>query len=140
MALVTARTENRWHVMAFSDRFVELPISPRERLDDVLRVTADLPFARTNCALPMLYAEQHGLKVDAFVIYTDNQTWFGDIHPCQALRQYRERSGLPSKLAVVAMTGDRFSIADPEDGGMMDVVGFDTASPAVISDFLRGGE
>ena len=28
-------------------------------------------------------------------------------------------------------------IADPDDAGMLDVVGFDTASPAVISDFVR---
>ena len=26
---------------------------------------------------------------------------------------------------------------DPNDGGMMDVVGFDTSVPAVISDFVR---
>jgi 60 kDa SS-A/Ro ribonucleoprotein len=31
----------------------------------------------------------------------------------------------------------RFSIADPNDAGMLDVVGFDTAIPSVISDFGR---
>ena len=28
--------------------------------------------------------------------------------------------------------------ADPNDRGMMDVVGFDTSAPAVIADFVRG--
>lgn len=38
---------------------------------------------------------------------------------------------------VVALVSNGFSIADPEDPGMLDVVGFDTAAPAVIADFIR---
>jgi hypothetical protein len=30
------------------------------------------------------------------------------------------------------------SIADPNDPGMLDVVGFDTATPQLVSDFARG--
>jgi 60 kDa SS-A/Ro ribonucleoprotein len=33
---------------------------------------------------------------------------------------------------------NKFSIADPDDAGMLDVVGFDAAAPAVIADFTRG--
>jgi 60 kDa SS-A/Ro ribonucleoprotein len=39
---------------------------------------------------------------------------------------------------VVGMVSNGFSIADPSDGGMLDVVGFDAAAPAVIADFIRG--
>jgi 60 kDa SS-A/Ro ribonucleoprotein len=35
------------------------------------------------------------------------------------------------------MTSNGFSIADPNDAGMMDVVGFDTAVPTVMADFIR---
>jgi 60 kDa SS-A/Ro ribonucleoprotein len=28
-----------------------------------------------------------------------------------------------------------FTIADPSDAGMLDVVGFDTATPSIIADF-----
>jgi 60 kDa SS-A/Ro ribonucleoprotein len=35
------------------------------------------------------------------------------------------------------MVSNGFSIADPSDAGMLDVVGFDTAAPAVIADFVR---
>jgi len=38
-------------------------------------------------------------------------------------------------LVVVGMVSNGFSIADPTDAGMLDVVGFDTATPALISDF-----
>jgi len=34
------------------------------------------------------------------------------------------------------MTSSGFSIADPNDAGMLDVVGFDAAAPQVISDFI----
>ncbi len=35
------------------------------------------------------------------------------------------------------MTSTGFSVADPDDAGMLDVVGFDTATPPVIADFAR---
>jgi 60 kDa SS-A/Ro ribonucleoprotein len=41
-------------------------------------------------------------------------------------------------MVVVAMTATSYSIADPRDAGMLDVVGFDTAAPNLISAFARG--
>ena len=73
-----------------------------------------LPFGGTDCALPMLYASEKGLQVDAFVVMTDNETWAGNIHPVEALRDYRRKTGIPAKLVVVGMTSTGFSIADPE--------------------------
>jgi len=46
-----------------------------QRLDDVVRVISGLPFDRTDCALPMLHAAGNNLPIDAFVVYTDNETW-----------------------------------------------------------------
>lgn len=115
-----------------------LRISPRRRLDDALRVVDEMPMGGTDCAQPMLYALAKGLEVDTFVVYTDNETWHGEIHPHQALRQYRERTGIPARLVVVGMTATEFSIADPSDPGMLDVAGFDAAVPSLISQFARG--
>jgi 60 kDa SS-A/Ro ribonucleoprotein len=84
----------------------------------------------------MVEALRHRWDVDAFVVYTDSETWAGNVHPVQALRAYRERTGIAAKLVVVAMASNGFSIADPEDAGMLDVVGFDTATPQVIADFV----
>jgi 60 kDa SS-A/Ro ribonucleoprotein len=36
------------------------------------------------------------------------------------------------------MTATEFTIADPKDGGMLDVVGFDTALPDAMAAFVRG--
>ncbi len=155
MSLITAATEPNTMVTIFSSggkHFVPsgasrtwlgesgistFDISPRQRLDDVVKATSGLPFGGTDVALPMLYAQERKLKIDAFVVYTDSETWHGDIHPAQALRDYRRKTGIPAKLVVVGMVSNGFSVADPDDAGMMDVVGFDTAAPALIADFIR---
>jgi 60 kDa SS-A/Ro ribonucleoprotein len=90
----------------------------------------------TDCALAGVVALKEKWEVDTFV-YTDNETWAGNIHPAQALREYRERMGIAAKLVVVAMASNGFSIADPDGAGMLDVVGFDAATPNVISDFMK---
>ena len=136
MALVTAAVEPHVTTIAFSHEMVPIAISPRQRLDDVVRQTNDLPFGATDCAKPMVWAMENGVSADAFVIYTDNETWFGKIHPVQALQEYRRKTGIPAKLVVVAMTSNGFSIADPNDAGMLDVVGFDAVAPQVIGDFI----
>jgi len=153
MALVTAATEpdhrfvaftkgsypSQWsktHGSQYDTGLSALAISPRQRLDDVVRGIATLPFGGTDCALPMVEALKHRWPVDAFVVFTDSETWAGNIHPAQALRVYRERMGIAAKLVVVAMTSNGFTIADPDDGGMLDVVGFDSATPNVLSDFI----
>jgi 60 kDa SS-A/Ro ribonucleoprotein len=148
MAMVTAATEARHRFVAFTNGpyrsmhaslgsgLTPLAISPRQRLDDVVQSISSLPFGGTDCALPMVEALTHRWEVDAFVVYTDSETWAGDIHPAQALRAYRERMGIAAKLVVVAMNSNGFSIADPDDAGMLDVVGFDTATPQVVSDFF----
>ncbi len=137
MALLTAATEAETHIVGFTGGMVPLPLSPSMRLDDAVRAVSGLPFDRTDCAQPMLYALERKLKVDAFVVYTDSETWAGSIHPVQALRQYRAQTGIAARLVVVGMVSNGFSIADPDDAGMLDVVGFDTATPAVIADFIR---
>lgn len=116
----------------------EVSISPRQRLDDIIKQTDKIPFGGTDCALPMLYALDKGLEVDLFTVMTDSETWAGDIHPFQALRKYREQTGIDAKLAVVGMTATDFSIADPDSPFMLDVVGFDTATPQLLSEFAKG--
>jgi len=148
MALVTAATEEHWQTLGFTAEpgqswsqgaaLTALPIGPSMRLDQAVAATASLPFGGTDCSLPMRWALERGVKADAFVVYTDSETWAGPVHPVQALREYREKTGIPAKLVVVGLVSNGFSIADPNDAGMLDVVGFDTAAPALIADFIRG--
>ena len=100
---------------------------------------SDLPFGGTDCAQPMLYALEHRIPVDVFVVMTDNETWHGEVHPVQALEQYRREMDRPgAKLVVLATSVTSFSIADPEDPGMLDIAGCDSAVPRIISEFALG--
>jgi 60 kDa SS-A/Ro ribonucleoprotein len=137
MALTHVRTDENVQVMAFADDFVPFTIGKTESVDSIVKRTDGLPFMGTDCSLPMLYALEHHLAVDLFVVYTDSETWAGTIHADEALRLYRERMGIAAKLVVVGMTSNGFTIADPNDAGMLDVVGFDAAAPALIADFAR---
>jgi 60 kDa SS-A/Ro ribonucleoprotein len=138
LAMVTAKTEPNYAIMAFSSGFIPIDISACSRLSDVIRITQSMPFDATNCSMPMLWASVNKIGVDVFNIYTDNETnWAGAMHPCQALRNYRNTFGIPAKLATVAATATGFTIADPSDAGMLDVCGFDTNVPAVLADFAR---
>lgn len=159
MALVTARTEPNHHIVGFTSpngrpggmvnprgiggmfggqsSLTSIEIGTRSRLDNVCKTLRALPMGGTDCSLPMLAAMQEKWPVDAFVIYTDSETWAGKVHPVEALRQYRNAMNIPAKLVVVGMCSNGFTIADPKDSGMLDVVGFDAAAPAVISDFIR---
>jgi 60 kDa SS-A/Ro ribonucleoprotein len=146
MALVTLITEPMTHTVAFSsDRYMgrgtgieTFAISKQQRVDDVVRATANLSFGATDCALPMTWALENKIEVDAFHVYTDSETNTGQIHPFQALRQYREKMGIDAKLIVYGMVGVPFTIADPRDRGMMDVVGLDASAPRIAADFAGG--
>jgi 60 kDa SS-A/Ro ribonucleoprotein len=150
MAMVTFKTEKNAQLMAFADRFVELDLSRRNRLDEVIKYMYGMGFGGTNCALPMAYATEHKIPVDLFVVYTDSETWgaggrgygFGynyqTGHPAQELQKYRKVMGIPAKLVVVGMTATECSIADPKDPGMLDVAGFDASVPEVLRGFALG--
>jgi 60 kDa SS-A/Ro ribonucleoprotein len=153
MALITANVENSYEFIGFtggssgyygrtnanvkaSGPVSILKISPRQRLDDVIKTISGLPFGTTDCSLPFTWAQDNKLPVESFAVYTDNETYAGRIQPSQALKAYRQKTGIPAKSAVVGMTATSVTIADPKDRGMLDVVGFDTATPQIMSDFF----
>lgn len=149
MALVTANVEADHHIVAFSSRgwtaggsrygwscgIESVPLTANMSLRDAVRMIEQVPMGGTDCALPMIYAKANDVEVDVFVVYTDSETWAGKVHPTQALREYRDKTGIPAKLIVCGMVSNGFSIADPDDGGMLDVVGFDTAAPNIMASF-----
>ena len=154
MALVTMRVEKDAMIKGFTagaggsgwyrydersglDGFIDLNISKRMLLDQVVEVMRSQAMGRTDCALPMVWATKAKVPIDAFCIYTDNETYAGNLHPFQALQEYRQKMGIPAKLIVAGVSANDVSIADPNDAGMLDVVGFDSTAPQIISDFVK---
>ncbi|XP_046844105.1 uncharacterized protein LOC124438154 [Xenia sp. Carnegie-2017] len=139
MALMTARTEQYCKFVAFSQEIVLIGMSSSMKLNEILNIFNEIPKGKTDCARPMLYALENNLKIDVFIVYTDSETNYGKVHPKEALKQYRHHSGIhDAKLIVVAMTSNGFTIADPDDPGMLDIAGFDSAATQVMREFILG--
>ena len=137
MAMVVARSNPKSEFWGFSSNFVQLNISATMSLNEVMRVISNLPFDTTDCSLPFVHAVKRGIKnIDAFAVFTDSETNSGG-HPVIALNSYRQFANNPKvKLAVWGMASNRFTINDPLDVNGMDLVGFDTAAPAIFQDFI----
>jgi 60 kDa SS-A/Ro ribonucleoprotein len=144
LALVTMATEPDTTVVGFTAGgrrnagLSELALSPRQRLDDAIASISDLPFGGTDCSLPFTWATEQKREFDSVVVFTDNETYAGAVHPHQALETYRQKLGLDTRLVVVGLTANEVSIADPANPAMLDVAGFDAAVPNLIADFCRG--
>ena len=138
LAVVAARTEPWTAIMGFADSFRDLGITAKDRIDEATRKVSGLTFGGTDASLPMTWALANKVNVDTFVVLTDSETWAGKIQPVQALVKYRQATGIDAKLIVVGMTSTGFTIADPTDAGMLDVVGFDGATPALMAKFAKG--
>jgi hypothetical protein len=141
MALVQVASEGtaNVHVRGFCSTLHNFDgkIHPNMTVQDAINAT-NVPFGSTDCALPMVKALEEGLKVDMFVVYTDSETYMGKIHPQVALQQYRDKTGINAKLVVVGMVSNCLSIADPADRNTLNLAGFDTATPEIMSLFASG--
>jgi 60 kDa SS-A/Ro ribonucleoprotein len=146
MAMTIARTEPAHIIRGFtSDSYgyrnsglTDLGISARTDLATAMRNVQRHNWGGTDCSLPMTWALANKVEVDTFVVITDNDTWAGNIHPFQALKEYRRKTGIDARMAVLGVQATDFTIADPSDAGMMDFVGFDSNAPRVLADFSAG--
>ncbi len=139
MSMVAARTEPYYMVRGFSTSLMDLGITPNQDFGTVLKNVTQRNFGGTDCAAPMVWALKNKVEIDTFAVFTDNETWAGGTHVHTALKNYRQKMGIPAKLIVAGIASTEFSIADPKDPkGQLDVVGFDTNAPAVMADFSAG--
>lgn len=146
-AMAVARTETNYYCAGFGSKdrshwggtvMREIDITPETPLEDIIKQTTKITFGATDCSIPMVDALERKIPVDVFVVFTDNETWAGKIHPFQALKEYRKKMKIDAKLIVMGMTSTGFTIADPSDPGMLDLVGLDSSAPQLISNFARG--
>lgn len=125
-------------VYGFSSTLRKINITKRDSIEATIRKVNIGDVSSTNPALLMQYATKHELPVDVFIMITDCEVNHGN-HPFMELKKYRRVTGRDAKLIVIGMTATNCTLADPSDGGMLDIVGFDTAAPTVIHEFVTGG-
>ena len=135
MAMLIARTEQEHMFVGFSNDLMPLPINPRQRMDDVLKIISNLPFGGTDISLPFTWALQQKVPYDYVCVMSDNEV-NGGYNVAQCLVNYRQKMGLKTKLAVVGTTATKFTVGDPKDDGTMSVAGFDSSVPAILSDWV----
>jgi len=137
MAMAIARNQPNHYIVGFNHQLVELNVSPSMRLDAALAALRKKAWdgGGTDCAKTFEHALKLGLDVDKFTIITDNETYAGGQAPVQALNKYRQKKGKMAKSVVIGTSVSSFTIADPKDGGMLDIAGFDSAAPQIIAGF-----
>ncbi|XP_022533477.2 60 kDa SS-A/Ro ribonucleoprotein [Astyanax mexicanus] len=136
MSMVIARTEPESEVLIFSEEaLVPCVISDDTSLIQVTAQLVQIQSVGTDCTLPIQWASENDKTVDVFIIFTNNET-YATINPTEALRTYREKTGVFSKLIVCGMTSNGLSVADPDDRGMLDICGFDSRAVDVIHNFV----
>lgn len=139
LALVTMNVESNVDVMGFTNEFSPLPMLKKSmRIDEAEKAISNLPFGGTDCSLPFTWAKKNKKEFDGVITYTDSETWGGQKHVSQAVRAYRKSVGNACRSVVVGMTSTGFTVNDPKDAFGLDVVGFDSATPSLISDFVKG--
>lgn len=135
MSMVIARTEPNYEIVGFASTLKDLGITANTSLSQAMSKVQNHNFGATNPGLLMQSAKSTG--AESFIVITDNEVNSGN-HPSTLLKKYRNETGINAQLIVMGMTATNFSIADPLDRGMLDVVGFDTNTPKVVSDFMSG--
>src|ERR1044072_6750085 len=138
VAMTVARSEPYSDIVGFSSSIVDLGITAKSSFADAMRKVSNRNFGGTDAAAAIKYADHKGIQVDTFVVITENETWGGSQKPFQALKQYRQKTGIDARLAVLGVASTDFTIADPTDRGMMDFVGFDANAPKALADFSAG--
>jgi 60 kDa SS-A/Ro ribonucleoprotein len=138
MSALTMRAEKENHTVSvgFDEAIVPFPIHNKMSYSDIMALAKQSIRGGTDCTQPIKYAIANKLVVDAIVIYSDNEANVGG-HVSQAIEEYRKKFNKNCKLVCVnaAMTAHRNS--DPKDPLSIEIVGFSTDTPSVISYFLK---
>ena len=137
LCMAIVRPEEQCEVVGFSDTLVPLAVNPDMSLTEVVNAISDVPVGVTDCAAPILWAMREDKEFDVFIVYTACETAQGHVPAADALREYSRRSGIHNaKLIACAFASTGFTIADPNDPGMLDMAGFDSNGPAVMNTFI----
>ncbi len=149
MALVTLATEPNSHLIGFDTRYHEIGFTAKNRIDTIVDRLSRHRGGGTNTNLPVQYAWDNKLDVDAIVSYTDDETWAGQArfasyyrttgggHVTEWVTKYADRYG-PFKFLNCAMIATGTSDVDRKNPMMFELNGMDANTPRIISEYVQG--
>ncbi|MEV4370081.1 TROVE domain-containing protein [Nonomuraea sp. NPDC049637] len=136
MAVMLSRIEQGGvHVIDVDTSVHASRVTPRTNLREI--ASWQPSGGGTDLSLPFTWAREQRMEVDGIIVLTDNETWAGRSHPTQALDAYRRTVNADARVVVAAMTAAGYSIGDPEDEGVLNVVGLDASLPLIVNGFIR---
>ncbi len=118
MALATKGAFTHVDIVGFSNYIATLQ---RESLDP--NWAWDRWGDGTDASLAVRHMQTSATIYDAVLFITDNDTWLGN-HVQDLIKQYRDRHGVPTILAVNATKTSGQTLADPNDFLSLDLSGF----------------
>ena len=138
MAMACLRAGKDYHTVSYDTKVQRLPpLSPKMRLDQVLKLTSNLTGGGTDCSVPIQWAIANKVSPDLVLNITDGETWAGKEHVSQALKRLRQQSGIAVKSIAIGMTATNLTINPPDDPLCLDVAGFSADVPALVQEFGR---
>lgn len=136
MSLAITCSEPWVESYAFNLGITKLPFNKKSTLQSVIPHIDAINGGGTNASLLVQKAIDDKLEVDCFVTITDNETWDGK-HTFKLLEKYRNKVDKPVKSVNMATAVSAFTISDPSDFNSLDIAGFDSNVPAIISEFVN---
>jgi 60 kDa SS-A/Ro ribonucleoprotein len=132
MALVTAKAEKNYEIRGFSTKFKDLEITAKDSFSSAVRKTSNQNFGGTDASVAYDWMIENKFKADVVCFWTDSESWAGNKHPSQALKEYRKKVNPDVKAVYVTLTPYRISLVDPQDPLSWDFAGFDPSIPRII--------
>jgi len=137
LALAGIKREEFYDVVGFATSIHRYSITRNSRLNDVIRSWPGIGEG-TDCSVPIRWAQSTRTPFDAIVLVTDGESWAGDRHVSQAIKEYRNSVGIDTKLVIAYTSAQTATLADPSDKSSLDIAGFDASMPALITNFVKG--
>lgn len=137
-ALLLLNIEPNVQIVAFDTTLKATNLSARQRLDDATRSLTHMQHGGTDCAQPILWAEQQGFVYDAIIIMTDDQTWAGKEQVDVVFDRYQRKVNPNAKLILMSFVANAHTMVEMNNPSIFRIAGMDADTPAIINRFIIG--
>jgi 60 kDa SS-A/Ro ribonucleoprotein len=137
MAYQTVRVERYVETYAFSTYATRRQLPKSGGMFAVMNALRGLPMAGTDIPLVIDVATRERYNVDVFAIYTDSENGNRNRAATHSLAEYRNKVNADAKLVIISTEYNQWS----NSGNLpntLEVAGFDTAVPRIVSEFALG--
>jgi 60 kDa SS-A/Ro ribonucleoprotein len=136
-ALCYLRTQPDAHIIGFDTQSHELGAMAGYTLSAVFEKLSQWRGGGTDAAIPLQYALDRKIEIDALLMLTDSMSWAGLQHPAVALQNLRHKTGVAVRWATLQTTATGTQLRDPADKGSMELAGFSPDLFTVANAFFR---